>query len=45
MRRKHKSSLHSSHGIPKGLPWLTGFVIYCEIVEEAMADSVNRPGF
>ncbi len=26
------------HGIPKGLPYLTGFVIHCEIVEEAVAD-------
>jgi hypothetical protein len=26
------------HGIPKGLPYLTGFVIHCEIIEEAMAD-------
>ena len=26
------------YGIPKGLPYLTGFVIQCEIVEEAMAD-------
>ena len=26
------------HGIPKGLPYLTGFVIHCEIVEEAMAE-------
>ena len=26
------------HGIPKGQPYLTGFVIHCEIVEEAMAD-------
>ena len=26
------------HGIPKGLPYLTGFVIHCEIVEGAMAD-------
>ena len=26
------------HGIPKELPYLTGFVIHCEIVEEAMAD-------
>jgi hypothetical protein len=27
------------HGITKGLlPYLTGFVIHCEIVEEAMAD-------
>jgi hypothetical protein len=25
-------------GTPKGLPCLTGFVIHCEIVEEAMAD-------
>jgi len=26
------------YGIPKGLPYLTGFVIHCEIVEEALAD-------
>ena len=26
------------HGIPKGLSYLTGFVIHCEIVEEAMAE-------
>ncbi|MCG9087510.1 hypothetical protein [Laribacter hongkongensis] len=26
------------HDIPKGLPYLTGFVIHCEIVEEALAD-------
>ena len=26
------------YGIPKGLPYLTGFVIHCEIVEEAMAE-------
>ena len=26
------------HGIPKGLPYLTGFVIHCEIAEEALAD-------
>jgi len=26
------------HGIPKGLPYLTGFVIHCEIVEEVLAD-------
>ena len=26
------------YGIPKGLPYLTGFVIHCEIVEEVMAD-------
>ena len=25
-------------GIPKGLPYLTGFVIHCEIVEAAMSD-------
>ena len=25
------------HGIPKGLPYLTGFVIHCEIVDEALA--------
>ena len=25
------------HGIPKGLPYLTGFVIHCEIVEESLA--------
>ena len=26
------------YGVPKGLPYLTGFVIHCEIIEEAMAD-------
>jgi hypothetical protein len=26
------------YGIPRGLPHLMGFVIHCEIVEEAMAD-------
>ena len=26
------------YGIPKGLPYLTGFVIHCEIVEESLAD-------
>ena len=26
------------HGIPKGLPYLTGFVIHCALVEEALAD-------
>jgi hypothetical protein len=25
------------YGIPKGLPYLTGFVIHCEISEEALA--------
>ena len=25
------------YGIPKGLPYLTGFVIHCEIVEEDLA--------
>jgi hypothetical protein len=29
---------NKDYGIPKGLPYLTGFVIHCEIVEEAMAD-------
>ena len=26
------------HGIPKGLPYLTGFVIHCEIVEAALVE-------
>ena len=26
------------HGIPQGLPYLTGFVIHCAIVEESLAD-------
>ena len=25
------------YGIPKGLPYLTGFVIHCEIIEESLA--------
>ena len=25
------------HGIPRGLPYLTGFVIHCEIAEESLA--------
>jgi hypothetical protein len=25
------------HGIPRGLPYLTGFVIHCEIAEDALA--------
>lgn len=25
------------YGIPRGLPYLTGFVIHCEITEEALA--------
>ena len=25
------------YGIPKGLPYLTGFVIHCEIVEDSLA--------
>ena len=25
------------YGIPRGLPYLTGFVIHCEIVEEELA--------
>ncbi len=34
----HRSPTSKQHGIPKGLPYLTGFVIHCEIVEEALAD-------
>lgn len=26
-----------NYGIPRGLPYLTGFVIHCEIVEEELA--------
>lgn len=26
------------HGIPKGLRYLTGFVIHCEIIEESLSD-------
>jgi hypothetical protein len=26
------------YGIPRGLPYLTGFVIHCAIADEAMAD-------
>jgi hypothetical protein len=26
------------YGIPRGMPYLVGFVIHCEIVEEALAD-------
>ena len=33
-----QNGIEPQHGIPKGLPYLTGFVIHCEIVEEAMAD-------
>lgn len=25
------------YGIPKGLPYLTGFVVHCEILDEALA--------
>jgi hypothetical protein len=25
------------YGIPRGMPYLTGFVIHCEIIEEALA--------
>jgi hypothetical protein len=25
------------YGIPRGLPYLTGFVIHCEVVDEALA--------
>ena len=28
----------TQYGIPKGLPYLTGFAIHFEIVEEVMAD-------
>jgi len=27
----------NQYGIPRGLPYLTGFVIHCEIVEESLA--------
>ncbi len=30
-------STSKEYGIPKGLPYLTGFVIHCEIVEESLA--------
>lgn len=30
-------STSKQYGIPKGLPYLTGFVIHCEIVNEAFA--------
>ena len=30
-------STSREYGIPKGLPYLTGFVIHCEIVEESLA--------
>ena len=30
-------STSKQYGIPKGLPYLTGFVIHCEIVEESLA--------
>jgi hypothetical protein len=26
------------HGIPKGLPYLTGFVIHCEITQESLSE-------
>ena len=26
------------YGIPRGMPYLVGFVIHCEIIEEALAD-------
>ncbi|MBF4088614.1 hypothetical protein ISI06_28980 [Burkholderia pseudomallei] len=28
---------NKDYGIPRGLPYLTGFVIHCEIVEEELA--------
>ena len=30
-------STSKQYGIPKGLPYLTGFVIQCEIIEESLA--------
>ena len=30
-------STSKQYGIPMGLPYLTGFVIHCEIVEESLA--------
>ena len=30
-------STSKQFGIPKGLPYLTGFVIHCEIIEESLA--------
>ena len=30
-------STSKQYGIPKGLPYLTGFVIHCEIIEESLA--------
>ena len=30
-------STSKQYGIPKGLPYLTSFVIHCEIVEESLA--------
>ena len=30
-------STRKQYDIPKGLPYLTGFVIHCEIVEESLA--------
>lgn len=29
------TSMH--YGIPKGLPYLTGFVIHCEVIEESIS--------
>ena len=31
------SQTSKQYGIPRGLPYLTGFVIHCEIVEESLA--------
>ena len=33
-----RRQISKQYGIPKGLPYLTGFVIHCEIVEEALAE-------
>ena len=30
-------STSKQYGIPKGMPYLTGFVIHCEIIEESLA--------
>ena len=32
------SQTYKTHGIPQGLPYLTGFVIHCAILDELQAD-------
>lgn len=32
------------YGIPRGLPYLTGFVIHCEIAEESLAPEASVAG-